>query len=79
MAASSYAGEYWPSGNGSELCKPGFGGGESSSNATATLPKRKKNGKFLFEGQPLFCPNVAPWEVIQVRLLLRCVIRYTSS
>ncbi len=66
-SASTKAKGYWPEGNGSKVCKAGFGGGESSKNATAKLPTRRSNGKFKFDGEPLFCPNVAPWEVLQVR------------
>ena len=68
MAAKtgSSGSKHWPEGNGSKVCRDGFGGGKSSKHATAELPQRKKNGKFKFEGEPLFCPNVAPWEVLQV-------------
>ena len=58
---------YWPSGNGAEVCKDGYGGGISSVHATAELPKRDKHGTFIFPDAPLLRPNLAPWEVLQVR------------
>ena len=71
MAAAKQG--YWPSGNGAEVCTAGFGGGVSSVNATAPLPKRNKDGTFIFEDAPLLRPNLAPWEVLQVRAVRRKV------